>query len=138
MVEGVVMARSEKYEQEQIQLWCGRINLPLWQNTSGVLPDQNGRPVRFGLGNVSAKVNAVWKSSDLIGIYPRVIRQEDVGKMIGQFLAVEVKREGWRGPTTKHELGQERFHQTVQQYGGLAMFAAGHEDFLIKMGFTNE
>lgn len=102
----------------------------LWRNNSGALPDKTGRIVRFGLGNDSAKLNAVWKSSDLIGILPVTVTPEMVGLRLGIFVAVDAKSpDAWKGgPRTAHELAQENFFINVRQLGGIGGFATSTHD----------
>lgn len=76
---------SEARVQSQIRLEAAAKGYIMWRNNSGVLMDKRGVPVRFGLSNDSAAVNAVAKSADLIGIGPG-----------GQFVSVEVKKPGGR------------------------------------------
>jgi len=76
-------AGSEARVQSAVRLEAASKGYWLGRNNSGALLDQRGVPVRFGLGNESARVNAVMKSADLIGIGPS-----------GQFVSVEVKRPG--------------------------------------------
>ena len=64
--------------------------------------------VRYGLANPGG--------SDIIGIRRRVITEADVGKEIGQFLAIEVKY-GNRQLTDK----QRGFLQMVEGLGGAAV-----------------
>lgn len=96
----------------------------LWRNNSGALKDERGVPVRFGLGNDSAAVNALIKSSDLIGITRVTITAAHVGQVLGVFTAVEVKAPGWRQPTNDREWAQANFIRLARQHGALAGFAA--------------
>lgn len=128
------MSRSEAAEQEEIRLLAAQLNWPLWRNNSGACRDETGRLIRYGLGNDSAKINAVWKSPDLVGITPILIRPEYVGRIFGVFTGVEVKKEGWRGPSNKREIAQDAFHSTVRAAGGISFFAAGVADYKEKMG----
>lgn len=102
----------------------------LWRNNSGALPDSTGRIVRFGLGNDSAKLNKVWKSSDLVGILPVTVTPEMVGRTFGLFVAVDAKSpDAWKGgPRTEHELAQENFFINVRQLGGIGGFATSTYD----------
>jgi hypothetical protein len=102
----------------------------LWRNNSGALPDKTGRIVRFGLGNDSAKLNAVWKSADLIGILPVTVTAEMVGQRLGLFVAVDAKDpSAWRGgPKSDRELAQENFFINVRQLGGIGGFATSTHD----------
>jgi len=77
----------------------------IWRNNTGVLPDKNGVPIRFGL---------CVGSSDLIGVAPD-----------GRFLAVEVKTE--KGKPTPE---QERFISAVRAKGGIAGIARSPEEAL--------
>jgi len=104
------------------------------RNNSGALinPDNpDGPPVRFGLGNDSPQQNALSKSSDWIGIKRVVITQEMVGSIVGQFIALEIKKEGWSYKATKREVAQHNFMITVGAYGGAAQFATCPEDLVI-------
>lgn len=106
------IAKSEAAVQSLIQIEAARRGHALWRNNSGACFDQDGRMVRYGLGNTSSKLNAVFKSSDLIGIGPD-----------GRFTAIEVKAPGWCGPKTDHENAQNNFLTTVRALGGIGMFA---------------
>ena len=92
------------------------MGLMLWRNNSGVLPDQSGRPVRFGLGNDSPQSNKVIKSSDLIGLY------------MGRFIAIECKPKGWKYTGRDREVAQLNYINLVKKHGGIAMFATSWED----------
>jgi len=91
----------------------------------GAMASPNGSFVRFGLANDSQAVNAVFKSSDLIGIRPVLITQEFVGKTIGQFVAREVKKHDWVYKNTPREKAQKSFIDLINNLGGDAAFATG-------------
>jgi acyl-CoA-binding protein len=95
----------------------------LWRNNVGCLIDKMGRPIRYGLNNVSKKANDEYKSSDLIGIRKVTITPDMVGKKIGVFVAREVKREGWKYKGTEAEEAQKRYIDLVNEMGGDACFA---------------
>lgn len=95
----------------------------LWRNNTGVAYDVKGRPVRFGLANDSAQGNKLLKSADLIGIAPRVITQEDVGRTVGLFVALEVKR-----PDGRRLEPQAAFLDLINSLGGYGQFITGVED----------
>ena len=75
----------------------------VWRNNVGVLPDANGRPIRYGLGT---------GSSDLVGICRD-----------GTFLAVEIKT-----PTGRVSPTQEAFIAAVRRRGGRAGVARSPEE----------
>lgn len=117
-VAPVPTGRSEAAVQADLRVAAAKIGYCLWRNNSGSLPDERGVPVRFGLGNDSAKLNEVFKSSDLIGIGPN-----------GRFVAIEVKAPGWSKPSNKREQAQANFIGAVKARGGLAGFATSIEDY---------
>lgn len=121
---------TEAQVQAAIRLESMRRNQPLWRNNSGACTDDVGRLIRYGLGNDSAKLNAVWKSSDLIGITPVRIGFEHVGRTFGVFTAIEVKKPGWKAPSNDRERAQSRFLENVGQLGGFGGFAASIEDYV--------
>lgn len=98
-------------------------NVRLWRNNVGVLPDQNGRPVRFGLANESAAINKKIKSADLIGWQSVLITPEMVGRIIAQFLSVENKHAQWvPSLTDPREIAQYGWADLVCREGGRAIF----------------
>ena len=101
----------EQTLQNAVRVEAAKYGYYLWRNNSGVLKDARGVPVRFGLGNDSAKINEQLKSPDLIGIGPD-----------GRFVAIEIKPEGWIGPRTARERAQEAFIELVKAQGGKAGF----------------
>lgn len=118
---------SEAWVQSRVLLDAGyRDDILLFRNNVGVLQDINGRPVRYGLANDSARVNQSIKSGDLLGVWRRIIRPQDVGQAIGQFVSIETKRVGWSPrPNDKHEAAQSAWAALINNYGGLARFYAG-------------
>ena len=94
----------------------------IWRNNSGVLPSADGRPVRFGLGNDSSKINKVMKSADLVGIVPVVILPEHVGLTFGVFAAIECKAQGWKYTGKGREVAQMNFLTKVTSLGGIGGF----------------
>lgn len=105
--------------QDAIRAEAARRGVYLWRNNTGVLSDLTGRPVRFGLGNDSERLNRELKSSDLIGLTAR-----------GRFVAIECKSPGWVTPRGDRELAQERFINLVKGNGGIAGFCTSVEDFI--------
>ena len=117
---------AESLVQSQARLWYASQGVRLFRNNSGVLPDANGRPVRFGLANDSAAVNARTKSSDLIGWRPVVITPAMVGQTIARVVSVECKAEGWHLiPSDARGHAQKRWLDMVLTDGGEACFFSG-------------
>jgi hypothetical protein len=104
--------KSEAAVQAALQIEAAKRGGVLWRNNSGACVAADGRQVRYGLANTSAKINEHFKSSDLIGIGPG-----------GRFMAVEVKEPGWRKPTTERETAQNNFLNVVRALGGIGLFA---------------
>ena len=77
---------DEKFIQESIQLESSKQNHRLFRNNSGACKDSTGRMIFYGLGNISKKSNAEYKSSDLIGFMPITITPEMVGKKVAVLL----------------------------------------------------
>lgn len=131
---------SEAEVQAAVRLEYARRGYRLWRNNSGVLPDQNGRPVRFGLGNDSPQINRRVKSSDLVGWHPVTITPAMVGQTVAVFVSLECKPSDWR-PSTKYgpgdimadstppgirrELAQQAWLDLVIADGGEARFMTG-------------
>jgi hypothetical protein len=119
---------TEEAVQANLQLEGARRGVSLWRNNSGALKDDRGRLVRYGLANTSSRINDVFKSSDLIGIWPVRITSTHVGRTFGIFTAVEVKEPGWKNPRNDRERAQGAFHQCVRGLGGFATFAQATGD----------
>lgn len=91
-----------------------------------ILRGEATRYVRYGLGNDSKKINDRFKSSDLVGITPVIIRPEHVGRTFGIFTGIEVKV----GPTDAARLAAQRnFLNHIRITGGIACFASGPNDY---------
>ena len=119
---GNYAATSEADTQERIRVRAVELNCTLWRNNSGVLNDRKGRPVRYGLGNSSSRLNKNFKSADLIGIGPG-----------GIFMAVECKRPAWKAPENDREKAQWAFLLDVVTKGGIGFFVTSVEDFERRM-----
>ena len=112
---------NETATQAGIRLEASKKGARLWRNNVGAVTDERGRHIRYGLANDSKRMNREIKSSDLIGIKPVEIG----GRVIGQFVAREVKRPGWVYSGTDRERAQLRFLELIAAMGGDACFATG-------------
>lgn len=119
---------SETTLQNELRVLASRNGGCLWRNNTGVLNDDRGVPVRFGLANDSAKQNKHMKSSDLIGFMPMLVGPEHVGTYLAVFTAVEVKRTGWKRTSNDREVAQLRFIEFINSHYGRAGFAQSIDD----------
>lgn len=126
---------TESLAQQHVrQLW-NQLGGFAWRNNSGAFQDETGRVIRYGLANESKVVNEHIKSSDLIGPVPTLITADMIGRTVGVFAAVEMKKPGWSlTPSDKRAIAQQRFHELVRSAGGFAGFATCREDFLRIIG----
>lgn len=114
-----------------IRLAAAQNGVDLWRNNSGLAYNEKGQPVRFGLANESAQMNAMIKSSDWIGITPVLITPDMVGTVVGVFTAIETKKEGWKlTPSDLRGKAQAAFINIVRKNGGYAGFASTVAEFL--------
>ena len=113
---------SEAAVQQRVRLAASKLGMRVWRNNVGAAMDADGRQVRYGLGNDSASLNKRIKSHDLIGITPHVITQADVGKLVGIFTSLEVKRGDWRFTGTEREVAQRAWLELVISLGGISKF----------------
>lgn len=111
--------------QDEARLLASKMGWRLFRNNVGVLKDERGVPVRYGICNDSPAMNKRIKSSDLIGIRPVVITPDMVGSTIGQFVAREVKKAGWKYKGTEHEQAQLAFGTLIIGLGGDFKFWSG-------------
>ncbi|HKF95955.1 MAG TPA: hypothetical protein VKB96_15460 [Gammaproteobacteria bacterium] len=103
---------SEALVQSQVRLACARRGWKIWRNNRGGMTDDTGRFIRFGLGNESAPLDKLLKSSDLIG-------WTDTGR----FVALEIKAPGWHlTPGDKRGQAQLRWLVAVREAGGIGEF----------------
>lgn len=120
---------SEAATQQRIRILAAQHGTPLLRNNSGACMDSTGRMIRYGLGNDSSKLNAAFKSSDLIGIYPVVITPELLGRTIGMFMAIEVKAPGWKfRESDERAVAQKNFGDWVTAHGGYFRFVTKAEE----------
>lgn len=117
--------KDEGIVSQEIQIDGPNHECFLMRNNSGACIDETGRLVRYGLGNISKAHSTRIKSSDLIGITTITITPDMVGKKIGVFTAVEVKKESWNidKKLDARETAQSAFVNWVRQRGGFAGFA---------------
>lgn len=120
-----VAGKSEAWAQSQVRIEFGKTGGRAWRNNVGALKREDGVPVRFGLANDSAMINRVLKSGDLIGIKPRIVTQDMVGQLIGQFWSRECKEPGWRYTGTAREAAQLAWVNLILRMGGDAKFTTG-------------
>lgn len=119
---------SESRVQSQIRLAAPAHDMRLWRNNVGVLRDENGRPVRYGLGNDSPQLNRRLKSADLIGWRRLEIGPEMLGATVAQFVSLECKKSDWTYSGDDREQAQQRWAALVASDGGLARFVTGPGD----------
>lgn len=130
---------DEAWAQQNARMVIARAGGLSWRNNVGATPavvkahcpkcqfdfEIKQRIVRYGLCNDSHQLNAMFKSSDLIGVMPRQITQQMVGSVIGQFLAVEVKTPDWNYKGKGREVQQQAYLSLVASKGGIAQFSTG-------------
>lgn len=123
--------------QQRVRIEAGRLNVLLWRNNNGACYDATGRLIRYGLGNDSKQANDEMKSSDLIGITPKIVTPDMVGSIVAIFTAVETKASDWRfSPNDEHTRAQKRYIDLVRQYGGYADFATDPAQLMRIVGLT--
>ena len=120
-----VKGTSEDAVKVAVRLEAARKGVRLFRNNVGVLKNDRGVPVRYGLANESKQVNEVMKSADLIGWRPLLIEQRHVGHCVALFVSRECKKVGWRYTGYDHEQAQLAWAQLVTAGGGDAAFCTG-------------
>jgi hypothetical protein len=116
---------TEAGAQQQVRIKASRAGIRLWRNNRGATYDQDRRMIRFGLGNDSDKIDKKIKSSDLIGITPHEITLADVGRRLGIFTSIEMKKPGWKYAGTDREAAQWKWGKLVISLGGIFKFSTG-------------
>lgn len=119
---------SEAAAQQLIRLDESRKGNRLWRNNNGATLDETGRMIRFGLANDSAALSKQIKSSDLIGITPHCVTAADIGRLIGVFTSIEVKRSNWVYKGTPREVAQLAWISLILSMGGIARFDTGPKE----------
>ncbi len=120
---------SEASVSSGVQLEASDRHIRLFRNNVGAAFDKNGRPVRYGLCNISKAMNRVIKSHDLVGIKPVLITDVMVGHTIGQFISRETKHSEWIYSDKDEERAQANFGDLVNSLGGDAKFVTGKGSF---------
>lgn len=116
---------SESRVQSNVRLLAAENEAKLWRNNVGVLTNEEGRPVRYGLANDSPALNKRLKSGDLIGWRRRLITPDMIGTTIAQFTSRECKPAGWKFTGTPREKAQAAWATLVTIEGGDARFTTG-------------
>ena len=119
---------KEATVSQQIDLEAPKHGVVLWRNNVGVAVDITGRPVRYGLANVSKAMNTMYKSGDKIGITRRLITPQMVGTVVGIFTSYEIKEELWKFTGTSREIAQQNWNMIVRANYGIAQFVTRPED----------
>ena len=131
---------SESVVLQSTMAGASALGARLLRNNIGVLPDRNGRPVRYGVGGNGG--------SDTIGLDPVVVTADMVGKTIAQFIAVEVKdslersEEEFRAwcvtlpdnKAKKHIREQISFIDMVRRFGGKAGMVRNPQELSALLG----
>lgn len=129
---------SETGNQNRIREHYAALGYRLWRNNIGVLKDERGVPVRYGLANDSRQLNEQLKSGDLIGWRPRLVTPDMVGDVFAQFVSIDAKPDGWTFPNPtnrviarktgermtayEHAMAQLRWANMLRDEGGEAGF----------------
>lgn len=122
VAHSIVETMSEASVSQRVELAFSEMGGTIWRNNVGVLPDTRGVPVRYGLANITPKMNKLTKSGDLIGCLPVVIRPDHIGRTLGLFVSVETKKAAWTWKGNEHELAQLNWAQQVTGLGGIGIF----------------
>lgn len=121
--------KSEGEVQNECRLLAPYLGLHLFRNNVGQLPDENGRPVRYGLANDSKALNREVKSGDLIGWELVTITPGMVGKTLPVFASVETKPEGWTPPRPTNKKEYARYEAQLV-WLNLVLAAGGRAQFV--------
>lgn len=118
----------------------------LYRNNRGVLKNENGTPVRYGLANGSREEAEALKTGDLIGWETVLITPDMVGQCFARFKSVEVKPTGWKPPgpgpikdardkltAYGHYVGQKAWADLVNDEGGVAGFMIDPEEGFLEI-----
>lgn len=126
------MATPEEIASQEVLTRARQWKTRAYRNNSGALPSENGRVVRFGLGNESKKSLETYRTGDYVGFTPVVITPEMVGKTIAVFTNIEckagdfVEKSIYNPKQREHQ--QNNFNILVRSHGGIAGFACKWQD----------
>jgi hypothetical protein len=121
------MIQNERDVQNLSRLGISQRGGKRWRNTIGAFRTLDGRFIRAGLANESARMNSLIKSGDWVGWDEVTITPEMVGKKIAIFVSDEYKKPNWKYSGTEHEKAQVRWANMVNRSGGDAKFITYRE-----------
>lgn len=130
------MSTPEGEASKIARIRASELGMRLFRNNTGVLKNQDGIPVRYGLGNESQKLVKERTFGDYVGITPIVITPEMVGSTVGVFSMLEMKAPDTLVSTIKkannhpqsREAAQFRAIKHIRELGGMAWFASCEHD----------
>jgi hypothetical protein len=109
---------SEAAVQQQVRYDAAKAGDILWRNNLGVMVNDRGVPVRYGLANDSKQMNQNLKSADLVGIRRVLITPAMVGTTVGVFMSRECKHGDWHWAGSDREQAQLAWASLVWSFGG--------------------
>lgn len=116
---------NESSIQSHVRLNAAKKGWKLFRNNVGVLKDNRGVPVRFGLANDTKALNSIIKSGDLIGWRSVTITPDMIGTKIAQFVSIECKRSGWSESSSDRDIAQKKWADLINEAGGYAVITSG-------------
>lgn len=108
----------ESVIQTNIRLRLSKLRMLFLRYNVGTFWTKDGRPVKIGEPGVS----------DLIGMVPHVVTQEDVGRTIGVFTVMETKKLTNDSTAKARKESQGNFLRLVNRGGGVAAIVRSEED----------
>ena len=128
--------------QDDVECSASSFSCKLLRNNVGSLKNDLDVWVRYGLGNISKKLNKRLKSSDLVGWTTITITPEMVGRKVAVFTAIEVKPPSFKVTGVykedSRECAQERFCNLVREGGGFGAIVNSDQHFKTTMKFFIE
>lgn len=115
--KGLQRMKSEKRIEQEVILKASQLGATVFKNDVGFAVTQNGCPISFGLAK---------GSSDLIGIAPIKITSAMVGKTLGIFLSIEIKKD--KQGSYKATKEQKRWLAFVEKNGGIGAVLDNADD----------